>query len=557
ATVDQTGRVTAVSAGTTTITATGYATEAGPGSGSKTGAMSLRVVATPPYWNDADATGGQFTVNGLPDGSYRLCETTPPSGYAADGTCYTFTLSAGEVTASTIPKTNAINTITNVPTTVTWSKVDADDTKTKLDGSAWKITSQDGKSVWCVADGGTTDSAVTNCTTSGSGKVLADDDAEKGVIKVTGLPAGTYTLNEVQAPKGYELSKDPYTMVVSGTASKKSTVGDSDTIPNSKTYGRVSWAKYDETAQSDGTHQALTGSRWELFSCGSDVTSPSTTACTESVQTFDGKSSSRFEYDSLLLNTYYLLVETKAPDGYLLGDAPYYAVIATGSSSSGAWGTVTALSKDPAVQGQVGAQESNGAYPIYNRKAATAKWKKTEYGSGTALEGSEWTLTQYADATASSALRVYTITYTAPKGTASQGSYDISCTVGTDPDNPCSARYDVTLRVTSPEGASALSEFSVSGLPWGYYVLAETKAPAGHVTGAAIAGKTVDDSTAGSDFTIDYGTVTNEATITSLPMTGGVWTPRLVLTIGAGLLALSVASYALARRSAWRGRHRR
>ncbi|WP_455676692.1 SpaA isopeptide-forming pilin-related protein [Pseudoscardovia suis] len=549
ATVDRTGRVTAVSAGTTTITATGYDTASGAASEQKTGTMTLTVVATPPYWNDTDITGGQFKVNGLPDGSYKLCETTPPSGYAAGdskgNTCYTFTLSAGEVTASTIPDTG----VTNVPTTVTWSKVDADDTAKHLPGSAWKITSQDGKSVWCVADGGTTTSKVTNCT----GSVLADTDGkDDGTVTVTGLPAGTYTLNEVQAPKGYELSKDPYTMVVSGMASKKSTVGDSDTIPNSKTYGRVSWAKYDETAQSE----ALKGSDWQLFKCGSDVTSPSTTACTESVQTFDGTSSSRFEYDSLLLNTYYLLVETQAPDGYLLGDAPYYAVIATGSSSSGAWGTITPLSKDPAVQGQVGTRESNGAYPIYNRKAATASWKKTEYGSGTALEGSEWTLTQYADATASSALRVYKITYTAPTGSATQGSYAISCTVGTD-SKKCDKRYAGTLRVTSPSGVSALSEFSVSGLPWGYYVLAETKAPAGHVTGASIAGKTVDDSTAGSDFTIDYGTVTNQATITSLPMTGGVWTPRLVLIIGAGLLALSAASYALARRSAWRGRHRR
>lgn len=555
ATVDQTGRVTAVSAGTATITATGYATEDGPDSGSKTGAMSLRVVATPPYWNDTDATGGQFTVKGLPDGSYTLCETTPPSGYAADGTCYTFTLSAGEVTASAIPGKG----VTNVPTTVTWSKVDAGDTKTKLDGSAWKITSDDGASVWCVADGGTTTSKVANCT----GSVMADTDGkDDGTVTVTGLPAGTYKLTETAAPKGYELSTASYTMMVSGAASTESTVdGKADRrIPNSKTYGRVSWAKYDETAQSDGTHQALKGSDWQLFRCKSDVTSPSAVSsevCKESVQTFDGTSSSRFEYDSLLLNTYYLLVETKAPDGYLLGDAPYYAVIATGSSSSGAWGTITPLSKDSAVQGQVDTQESDGTYPIYNRKAATASWNKTEYGSGTALEGSEWTLTQYADATASSALRVYTITYTAPKGTATQGSYAISCTVGTDPDNPCSARYEGTLSVTSPEGASALSEFSVSGLPWGYYVLAETKAPAGHVTGASIAGKTVDDSTAGSDFTIDYGTVTNQATITSLPMTGGVWTPRRVLTIGAGLLALSAASYALARRSAWRGRHRR
>ncbi|MDC7285304.1 SpaA isopeptide-forming pilin-related protein [Bifidobacterium thermophilum] len=546
ATVDQTGRVTAVSPGTINITATGYAKAAGPGSGSKTGAMSLRVVTAPPYWNDADATDGKFTVNGLPDGSYKLCETTPPSGYAAGGTCYTFTLSAGEVTASTIPKTNDINTIKNVPTTVKWSKVDADD-KTTLDGSAWKITSQDGKSVWCVADGGTTTSKVTNCT----GSVMADTDGkDDGTVTVTGLPAGTYTLNEVQAPKGYELSTASYTMIVSGTASKKSTVdGKADRgIPNLKSYGRVSWAKYDETAQSDGTHQALKGSDWQLFRCKSDVTSPSAVSsevCKDPVQTFDGTSRSRFEYDSLLLNTYYLLVETKAPDGYLLGDAPYYAVKATSAATPA---TITPLSKDSAVQGQVGTRTDDGTYPIDNRKAATATWKKTEYGSGTALEGSEWTLTQYADATASSALRVYKITYTASTGSATQGSYAMSCTVGTDPDNPCSARYEGKLSVTSPKGASALSVFSVSGLPWGYYMLTETKAPAGHVTGASIAGKTVDDSTAGSDFTINYGTVTNETSITSLPLTGGEWTPRNVVIAGLIVLGVAAVSYGIARR---------
>ena len=102
--------------------------------------------------------------------------------------------------------------------------------------------------------------------------------------------------------------------------------------------------------------------------------------------------------------------------------------------------------------------------------------------------------------------------------------------------------------MTSPEGATALSEFSVSGLPWGYYVLAETKAPAGHVTGASIAGKMVDDSTAGSDFTINYGTVTNETSITSLPLTGGEWTPRNVVIAGLIVLGVAAVSYGIARR---------
>lgn len=556
ATVDKAGRVTAHSAGTATITATGYDTASGPNSGTKTGTMDLTVVATPPYWNDVDATGGQFTVNGLPDGSYKLCETTPPSGYAAGdstgGTCYTFTLSAGVKVASTIPDAG----ITNTPTTVTWSKVDAADPKKNLEGSTWKITSAGDASVWCVADGGTAASTVANCTTSGSGKVLADDDANDGVIKVTGLPAGTYTLTEAQAPSGYELSAASYTMVVSGVASTKSTVGGEANlnIPNSKSYGRVSWAKYDETVQSDGTHQALTGSQWELFSCGAGVTDAkavSSTACTASVKKFDDASASTFKYDSLELNTYYLLEETKAPAGYLLGDAPYYAVIARESSDSGAWATVTALSTDP-MQDKVGTQESDGAYPIYNRKAATATWKKTEYGSGTALEGSEWKLVQYADKTSSttesSALRVYTITYTAPTGTATQGRYDMSCAVSTDTKNPCSKRYAGTLSVTSPEGTTALSVFSVTGLPWGYYVLTETKAPARHYIDGQIPGQSVGGDTATAAFTIDYGTVTNKTSITSLPLTGGEWTPRNVVIAGLIVLGVAAVSYGIARR---------
>ena len=550
ATVDSNGLVTALSTGTVTITAYGYDTVSGPNSGTKTGTMTLNLVATPPYWNDVNAIGGQFTVNGLPDGSYKLCETTPPSGYAAGdstgGTCYTFTLSAGVKGASTIPDAG----IKNTPTTVTWSKVDADDTATKLDGSAWKITSADGKSVWCVADGGTDKSSGTNCT----GTVLADDDgADNGTVTVKGLPAGTYTLTEAQAPSGYELSAASYTMVVSGVASEKSTVNGNANldIPNSKSYGRVSWAKYDETAQSDGTHQALTGSQWELFSCGTDANAVSSTACTASVKKFDDASASTFEYDSLELNKYYLLVETKAPAGYLLGDAPYYAVIARKSSDSGAWATVTALSTDP-MKDKVGAQESDGTYPIYNRKAATATWKKTEYGSGTALEGSEWKLVQYDDkassATESSAKRVYTITYTAPTGTATRGSYAMSCTVGTDTKNPCSKRYAGTLSMTSPEGTTALSVFSVTGLPWGYYVLTETKAPAGHYIDGQIAGQSVGGNLATPVFNIDYGTVTNETSITSLPLTGGEWTPRNVVITGLIVLGVAAVSYGIARR---------
>ncbi len=124
----------------------------------------------------------------------------------------------------------------------------------------------------------------------------------------------------------------------------------------------------------------------------------------------------------------------------------------------------------------------------------------------------------------------------------------MSCTVGADSKNRCSTRYAGKLSVTSPEGASAKSVFSVSGLPWGYYVLTETKAPSGHLIGDDIAGKSVGGKTASAVFTADYGTVTNEATITSLPLTGGEWTPRSVVIAGLIVLGVAAVSYGIARR---------
>ena len=102
--------------------------------------------------------------------------------------------------------------------------------------------------------------------------------------------------------------------------------------------------------------------------------------------------------------------------------------------------------------------------------------------------------------------------------------------------------------MTSPEGTTALSVFSVTGLPWGYYVLTETKAPAGHYIDGQIAGQSVGGNLATPVFNIDYGTVTNETSITSLPLTGGEWTPRNVVITGLIVLGVAAVSYGIARR---------
>lgn len=85
-------------------------------------------------------------------------------------------------------------------------KVDKDDHSIKLAGAVFKVTS-------------TTDSSKTWTITTG----------EDGTATTEKLPAGTYTVQEITAPNGYELTTDTYNLTVSATS------GVIKTVENKKT----------------------------------------------------------------------------------------------------------------------------------------------------------------------------------------------------------------------------------------------------------------------------------------------------------------------------------
>mgnify|MGYP000910752376 FL=1 len=85
-------------------------------------------------------------------------------------------------------------------------KVDKDDHNTKLAGAVFKVTSvADPTKTWTITTG------------------------EDGTATTEKLPAGTYTVQEVTAPSGYELSADTYNLTVSATS------GVIKTVENEKT----------------------------------------------------------------------------------------------------------------------------------------------------------------------------------------------------------------------------------------------------------------------------------------------------------------------------------
>lgn len=213
--------------------------------------------------NDSDPAVGTIQFNhlnqkaniGNPDDkdyfTYYIREIKAPEGYQKSDTIYYATMNnAGEKpnyvqgyvaeNGSNVPfKNNPTGAIENtkITGTVSWTKVEENDTKhTPLPGSEWaltKVRDADGTDVnqsWTVSD------RVSNQSTS-SDTTWADTDTAPGRFTLEGLQPGTYTLEETQAPFGYELNKNTYEFTVSSTnGSIKWTEGKSPTIDANGAY---------------------------------------------------------------------------------------------------------------------------------------------------------------------------------------------------------------------------------------------------------------------------------------------------------------------------------
>lgn len=208
--------------------------------------------------NDSDPTVGTIQFNylnqkaniGNPDDkdyfTYYIRETKAPEGYELSNMIYTSKMFhtgdelnlVGNVDANgneiSSPQSAIVNT--KITGTVSWTKVAEDDSSnTPLKGSEWKLVAKlnDGgteEKSWTVSD------RVSDQSTS-SDTTWADTDTAPGRFTLEGLQPGTYTLEETQAPFGYELNKNTYEFTVSSTnGSIKWTEGKSPTIDANGAY---------------------------------------------------------------------------------------------------------------------------------------------------------------------------------------------------------------------------------------------------------------------------------------------------------------------------------
>ncbi|OWO40571.1 SpaH fimbrial tip protein SpaG [Corynebacterium diphtheriae] len=415
---------------------------------------------------DTNEATGEFKVEDLPYGKWRLEEVEAPDGYRIVGAnAYEFTVNKAKKDVEAVPG----GAIKNYKARIEWSKVDAADEKNALAGSEWQLTGPDGKEL-----------SVKDCVASECVPEVNDIDPGKGKFSVAELGNGEYTLKETKAPEGYLVTEKTYTFKITdtgysidGNTEKKFPVPSSGTnyiplsiggITNDKDAAKVHWSKVDAAA----TSTLLGGSEWSI------VPKTSTGALDEvnAIKVTDLVAGARAEKDTntaageftveLPLGTY-VLKETKAPAGYLVSD----------EAKNGKEFTLTRDNLTKVLE----------FGSVTNKKIeAGVTWKKVDATDATKLlGGSEWTITPYkADGTLDTANAKKVVDKT-------------------------------------PNAAGVLDEdpvagqFKINALPAGKYRLEETKAPEGYVLAdAASAGVdfTVDDSKAGA--VVDLDAIKNE-----------------------------------------------
>ncbi|WP_409967720.1 SpaA isopeptide-forming pilin-related protein [Bengtsoniella intestinalis] len=152
---------------------------------SKTSTGEIRDLGT--YYTDTD---GQFELLALDEGWYTVTELEPADGYAlAEPLTQELHLSGNE---------NAVMTFENIPlSALVIKKVDAT-TGEVLQGAKFSVS-------YLAGTSGTGGTVIGNYETS-----------VNGTIVITGLEAGTYIIQETQAPDGYVIDDAPETVYISG-----------------------------------------------------------------------------------------------------------------------------------------------------------------------------------------------------------------------------------------------------------------------------------------------------------------------------------------------------
>ncbi|MBC1918683.1 LPXTG cell wall anchor domain-containing protein [Listeria booriae] len=235
---------------------------------------------------------GKLVVRGLDEGAYRFTETKAPNGYILNTKPTEFTVTR-DVNGAIADQ--SLGPVVNYLGGISFQKV-ASDGMTGLAGAVFKVTR--------VADGAgnIVNQPITTNLTSGS----------DGLVRLTGLAPGRYTLQETKAPTGYILNTQVRTFTI---ASQHSGGVDPITLANQVNYkGSMAFTK------TDPTNQPLSGAVFEIR-----------TLTNQLVQTVTSDSQGKVSATNLAPGKY-KVIETQAPANYIVNTEAKFFTIPTQAS---------------------------------------------------------------------------------------------------------------------------------------------------------------------------------------------------------------------------------
>ncbi|MGL9729346.1 VaFE repeat-containing surface-anchored protein [Enterococcus sp. DIV0756] len=229
--------------------------------------------------SDPTASNGELTITDIPIGKYTLEEVTAPTGYDLSKEKLPFEVTAEN--AAKLQTFNFKNKETEKPKgKVKITKIDSAEESKKLAGATFKITNSETNEVWLAE---------------------SDPTASNGELTITDIPIGKYTLEEVTAPTGYDLSKEKLPFEVTAENAATLQTFNFKNKESEKPKGKVTIKKYKD---GDTTEALIADAEFTLYdSEGKKL---------DTKVTVEGK---ELVFDNLEYGNY-TLKETKAPAGY-------------------------------------------------------------------------------------------------------------------------------------------------------------------------------------------------------------------------------------------------
>lgn len=245
-------------------------------------------------------------------GTYTITEITAPEGYILDSTPHDVTLTYGGQSVELVIESLSLD---NAPQmgTITITKVDAETGKPIVGAdTVFELRA--------AVDIVTADGTVRHK----AGDLIATLTTKDGVATTGLLYLGSYTITEVTAPEGYLLDDTPHEVTLTYGGQEVALVAESLTVENAPQMGQIVITKVDSET---GKPIILSPATFEVYAAEDIITPDGTVRYTkgqfvDTIQTKDGVATSK-----LLYLGDYIVIETIAPEGYILDTTHYEAVL--------------------------------------------------------------------------------------------------------------------------------------------------------------------------------------------------------------------------------------